>query len=246
MGVDYDKYEMSFSEKFKGYIFGFGITFVIIWIFYRIGIFAIGGAFIGGIFGVKKYKDRLIKHRKVKLLDQFKSMLEALATSYSAGRNTLHAYKDAKEDMIHSYGETSYIVKELELILENYNNNIRIEKSLSDFAKRTGLEDIKSFSEVYESCHKAGGDIGKVISDTRQIITEKIDMEKEIETGINASKSNLNLIVIIGLIIVVLTGADSSMSVSVNTPLLFGVKTVCLIEIVLSYWYGIRLTEVKL
>ncbi|MBQ9234661.1 MAG: hypothetical protein IJ167_11615 [Lachnospiraceae bacterium] len=246
MGVDYDKYEMIFSEKLKGYSLGFVIAFGVIWIFYRIAILAFVGGCIGGIFGIKKYKVRLIKKRKDRLLEQFKSMLEALATSYSAGRNTLNAYKDAKEDLIRSYGETSYIVNEIELILENYNNNIRIEKSLSDFAKRTGLEDIKSFSEVYDSCHKAGGNIGKVISDTRQIITDKIDMEKEIETGINAGKSNLNLIVIIGLVIVVLTGADSSMSVSVNTPLLFGIKTVCLMEIVISYLYGIKLTEVKL
>ena len=246
MGINYDRYDMDFSEKVKGFSIGFGIAFGVIWIFYRIGIMALVGGIIGGIYGVKKYKTALVEHRKDKILEQFKSLLEALATSYSAGRNTLNAYWDAKGDMIRSYGESSYIVREIELILDNYNNNIRIEKSLSDFAQRTGLEDIKSFAEVYESCHRAGGDIGKVISETRQIISEKIDMEKEIKAGINASKSNLNLIVIIGLIIVILTGADSSMSVSVNTPSLFVVKTVCLTELALSYWYGIRLTKIKL
>lgn len=246
MGINYDNYEMNCSEKVKGFGVGFAIAFGVIWIFYRIGVMALVGGIIGGAFGMKKNKTILIERRKDRLLEQFKSLLEALATSYSAGKNTLSAYRDAKGDMIRFYGEDSYIVKEIELILDNYNNNIMIEKSLSDFAQRTGLEDIKSFSEVYESCHRAGGDIGKVIGDTRQIIMEKIDMEKEIKSGINASKSNLNLIVAIGLVIVVMTGADSSMSISVNTPVLFGIKSVCLLVMALSYWFGLRLTEIKL
>ena len=244
--INYDEYNLSFSEKIRGFSKGFGVTFGVIWLFYRIGIIALIAGVAGGIAGIKRHKKKLMEVRKDKLLEQFKSMLESLATSYSAGRNTLNAYKDAQKDMARSYGENSYIVQEIKKILEDNNNNIRIEKSLMDFAKRTGLEDIKSFAEVYESCDKAGGDIGKVISDTRLIINDKIDMEKDIQAGINASKSNLNMIVIIGLVIVVLTGADSSMSIASNTPVLFGIKTAVLIEIALSYRYGMKLADVKI
>ena len=246
MRINYDEYNMCFSEKAKGFLIGFGIAFGIIWIFYRIEVLSLIVGIAGGVVGIKKYKSKLIDIRKDRLLEQFKAMLESLATSYSAGRNTLNAYKDAKKDLIRAYGEKSYMVREIDTILENNYNNIRIEKSLMDFAARTGLEDIKSFAEVYESCFRAGGDIGRVISETRLIINDKIEMEKEIRAGINSSKSNLNMIVIIGLIIVVMTGADSSMSIASNVPALFGIKTAILVEMVLSYRYGLKLTDVKM
>ena len=88
------------------------------------------------------------KNQRLKSLrEQFKDLLESLSASYSAGRNTPDAFQDACNDMISIYGEESDIVRELELICTGLNNNINIEVLLTDFAERSGLDDVMSFAK---------------------------------------------------------------------------------------------------
>ena len=61
--------------------------------------------------------------------------------------------------MISIYGEESDIVRELELICTGLNNNINIEVLLTDFAERSGLDDVMSFANVFEVCNRQGGDL---------------------------------------------------------------------------------------
>mgnify|MGYP000683010527 FL=1 len=58
--------------------------------------------------------------------------------------------------MISIYGEESDIVRELELICTGLNNNINIEVLLTDFAERSGLDDVMSFANVFEVCNRRG------------------------------------------------------------------------------------------
>ena len=84
--------------------------------------------------------------------------------------------------MISIYGEESDIVRELELICTGLNNNINIEVLLTDFAERSGLDDVMSFANVFEVCNRQGGDLKRVVNQTRDVISDKMEIEMEIDT----------------------------------------------------------------
>ena len=81
------------------------------------------------------------------------------------------------------YGNTSMISKEIRMILHKTKMNRTIEEALADFAGRSRLDDIKSFSDVFLSARASGGELMKIIARTSEIIGEKIRIQEDILTA---------------------------------------------------------------
>lgn len=71
--------------------------------------------------------------------------------------------------------------------------SITVEKALSDFGERTGIEDIISFSDVFSTAKRTGGDLINVIKITSNIISDKIEVRREIITLITAKRLEANI-----------------------------------------------------
>ena len=52
-----------------------------------------------------------------------------------------------------------------------------------------------TIANVFEVCNRQGSDLKRIVSDTREIINDKIEVEMEIETMIAGSKNELNIMV---------------------------------------------------
>lgn len=192
------------------------------------------------------YKQFLIKSRRDKLTYQFKDLLEALTASYSAGKNTVEAFIDVCEDLKNIYGEDADIVKEVELINDGLSNNYVIEELLSNFAERSGLEDIQSFADVFEVCNRQGANIKTVVSDTRTVINDKIETEMEIKTMLASGKNEINIMICMPLIIMLVLSGSGSMSVTANTFTNVIVKIICLGIFGGAYLLGRKIMDIKI
>ena len=147
--TDYHVYHMTPADLLMGFLKGFGIGGAIIFIFFRTPAAILIVGTIAGIIGVFVHKKRLLSRRYETLLDQFKEMLEALATSFSSGRNSVEAFGDAYKDLSNIYPKDAYILVEIKTILDGIQNNQTVETMLRDFGDRSGLEDISSFTDVF-------------------------------------------------------------------------------------------------
>ena len=150
---------------------------------------------------------------------------------------------DARKDMLNQYGEASYIVSELNTIINGMRDNILIEDLLTDFGIRSDNEDIISFGDVFRVANRQGGNLKQIIYETKSIISQKIDIEMEIETVISGNKNELNIMMVMPLVIVTTTkGFINNGEFSVTN---FVVKIVALIMFVLAYLVGVKIMEVK-
>ena len=99
------------------------------------------------------------------------------------------ALVEAEESMSIMYSQDRSIMIELsymrKCILEN-NESDRI--LLEDFARRSKSEDINNFVQVYTTCRNMGGDLEKIISRASVILTDKMNIEREIK-AITAQKT---------------------------------------------------------
>lgn len=242
--TDYHIYEMSFADNLKGGLIGFGIAAVVEMVFFNNFIFLIIFGVIGAIVGIRFYKEHMKEKRLRELLIEFKDMLEALVASYSAGRTTIDAFLDAKGDMQSIYGDKADIVKELNTISIGMQQNFIIEDLLMDFAKRSDLDDVYSFANVFEVCNRQGGNIKEIVSDTRNIINDKIEIEQEISTMIAGSKNELNIMMVMPLVIAIassgLGGVSSNSSASIIT------KIVALVIFFIAYMLGKKITDIQI
>ncbi|MBQ7067425.1 MAG: type II secretion system F family protein [Lachnospiraceae bacterium] len=125
--------------------------------------------------------------RKQKLSLQFKDGILAVSAALKAGYSIENAFFEAYKDLCHLYKQDDTIVKEFLHINRQLKNNVVLETLLMDFAIRSQVEEIKDFAEVFSIAKRSGGNLNKIIENTALIISEKIQVKRDIQT-ILASK----------------------------------------------------------
>ena len=187
--IDYNEYKMTKQEKIKWAIVGIAIVFGASFIFYRHIVWSALLSIIG-IKYVEIKRKEIIKKRKEKLLLQFKEALYVVSTSLSAGKSVENAFIDAKNDLeaIFDYGNEKYIIDELIYINRRIEMNKTIEDALDDFADRSGLEDVRTFANVFSACKRTGGNLKSVTEMTSRVIGEKITTKQDIKTLVAGKK----------------------------------------------------------
>lgn len=185
------------------------------------------------------------KQNELKL--QFRELLDALSTSLGSGKNVVDAFKGAYDDLAIIYSEDASIIQELAIIIDGINNNVDVEKSLLDFGIRSGIEDVESFANVFETCYRKGGNIKDVIKNTQQIITEKMEVEMEIQTVVAASSNEQMILTIlpIGLIAVIKLMSPEFGSNFTSAAGIIS-TTLAIVMFIVAYFVGRKILAIKI
>lgn len=245
-GDDYYVYDMSGGEKLTGGVLGFLAGFFVGMIFFRsLIVSCVMGAAVT-VPGIRKYRDYLKAKRMRNLLLQFRDMMESLSASYSVGKNTYDAFGDVCGDLIGIYGENADIVHEAKLIVNGCYNGKNLEELLNNFAKRSHLEDVESFATIFEVSSRYGGDLKKVMGETREIINDKIEIEMEIQTLLTANKNELNIMIVMPFLIMLMLNGMGDMSLVQNTPVNIAVKCAALLLFAVAYVMGRKIVDIKI
>ena len=180
------------------------------------------------------------------LKNQFRDMLEALTTNLGAGKNVVDSFHSVYEDMKIQYDEGAYILKELEVIISGMANNIDIEELLSDFGQRSGSEDISSFANVFKICYRKGGNIKDTIRNTHSILSEKMEINEDIETIVTANKTEQNIMLVMPIMLIAIIKFMSP-DFAGNFTTLAGIiaTTIAVAMFVISYFVGRTVLDIK-
>lgn len=205
---DYRTYHLSGKEYVKYTLQGVLIILVLGMLFYQS---LLGVILLSPIFPLYwKRKIRNLKEKqKWKLNLEFKEGISALSAALEAGYSAEHAFEEACKDLERTCQENTLIIKEFRYIMNQLRMNITVEKALYDFSERTGIEDITSFSEVFYTAKRTGGDLINVIRITNRIISDKIEVKREIKTLITAKRLEANIMKLIPLLILIYLSISS-------------------------------------
>ena len=246
VGEDYNVYFLSTIEKIMGFAIGFVAGFVASQIMFGV-VFASVVVGIGiGIFAIPIFRDYLQEKRKKAILAQFRDLLDSLSNSFSAGKNTPDAFTDCLNDMRMAYGDDAPLTKELTIITNGLHNNYIIEDLLRDMAKRCGVDDMVSFAETFAVCNRLGGNLKRIVAESRDIINDKIEIEMEIQTTISANKNELNIMCVMPFIIVSMMSMLGDASITENNAVNIIVKIIAIIMFVIAYIMGQKITDIKM
>lgn len=243
-GTDYHVYHMNAAEIMLAVLVGSGAGFAAAYIYFGNTLLSVITGLIAGWKAISIYRDMLQRKRIKDLTLQFRDMLESLSNSYTVGRNANDAFTDALADMTAEHGENAYITKELRLIRHARDMyGMEISDLVVDLGKRSGIDDINSFASVFAISNYLGGDVGKVIRETRDIISDKIEIQMEIQTMVTSQRNELNIMAVMPFIVVLAT----NLLVSVPDDILvLGIKIVALAIFVGSYWMGLKIVRIKI
>lgn len=262
--LNYKVYYMSKIEKLLYSLLAFAVGAAVGYLFYGgIGKNSFGepttityilNVVISGIVGLAAVKlfipirtNQIIEKRRKQLSVQFRDMLDSLNTSLGSGKNVPDSFASVYEDLKLQYEEGTFILSELEIILSGMQNNIAIEDMLYDFGERSGIEDIKSFSDVFKISYRKGGNIKDIIKNTHAILSDKMEIKEEIETTVSASKMEQNIMLVMPILII---GMIKMMSpeFSDNFTTFAGIAstTIAVVLFVAAYFIGKKILNIKI
>lgn len=261
---NYRVYKMSFWEQLVYSILVFGIGAVAGYLFYgglaidEYGspttmtyilniVICVGVGVVALKLAMPVITNSLKEKRQKNLKLQFRDMLDSLATSLNSGKNVMDSFQSVAQDLQIQYDADADILHELNVILTGTYNNIPIESLIEDFGKRSEVEDIESFANVFEICYRQGGNLKDVINNTHLILNEKMEIEDEIRTmAANNSLQQKIMIVIPVFLVAIIKLMSPEFAANFATPAGIIATTIAIVLFVIAYFVGKKVLDIKL
>lgn len=261
--LNYKVYYMTKKEKSLYFILAFIFGAIIGYLFYggigkddygnptmttyvlNIIIPVIVGVIAGKMFLPMRTKQIIEKRRKILSL-QFRDMLDGITTSFGAGNNVMNTFNSVYDDLKIQYSEDAYIIKELEVIISGMHSNFNIEDLLVDFGARSGVTDIENFANVFKICYRKGGNIQEVTQSTHEILSQKMQIQQEIETTVSGSKMDQMIMIVMPIILIAMIKVMSpEFAENFVSPSGLVATTIAIVMFVAAYVIGKKVMEIK-
>lgn len=248
--IKYYECNMTRQQHFLAYcIFAVGIG-VILYIYYHFLPVALVGGLLIAIPQEKNYAKSVMRKRQNRLRLQFKDFLEIISISVSggSGRSMENAVADSLRELRMIFNEDSDIVREIAMIVDEYEHaGIPMTEGFAELGERSEIDDIVSFATIYRTIEGKTSDFGYIISQTRDIIKEKVEIGMEIETSITSAKSEAYMMLVLPLVlVVVMSSVGSGFMDTLFTTLAGRISaTVGVICTFASYVIAVRATEIQ-
>lgn len=238
---------MTRFEKGKSIVQGILLLALFSYLFYH-SFFA--AFFLSPLFLLywKWVKKEYIEQRKWKLLLDFKEAVSALSFAMAAGLSLENAVKEVKNDLQLMGITKGDMIQELINMENQIKMQMRVEELWYSFGQKCKIEEIMSFGEIMIVAKRSGGDLREILYNTAQIIGDKIEMKREIQTMIHAKRLEYNMMSMITLFILMffsVTSPEMSQVLYGNTLGVI-VMTVCLGLYLFAYYLGQKILKIKL
>ncbi len=191
------------------------------------------------------YAKRKIRERKKVLASQFEELLGCLQAALSTGYSIENAFNEARRELTVMYQRKGDILRELDVICTGIRMNKTVTALVSDFARRSGVDDILSFSEVLMITKRTGGNLIAIVKQTADILHDKKEIEEDILTMMAAKRfeSRIMCVMPIGMLFYLNICSPGYLDVIYGNLQGVIVMSVCLLVYVLSYLLGSNITD---
>lgn len=235
--MDYGKYELNQVEKVKCGIIAGGACTLLFLLFYGKTLFCFTGL-VCGIAVRVPYAKYLARKRKDMLKLQFRDLLYSLSASIAAGRHMKTALEEGVVNLNILYASKRYLAIELSGIIAKIECSHQSEQELlCDFARRSSIEDIQAFFNVYYICLRTGGDLVSVIRKAGDVLLDKMTIEHDINSYTAQKRFEGRLIAVMPLLIIFFLNMVSPGYLSPMYGTLAGkiIMTGCLLAMVFAF-----------
>ena len=200
-----------------------------------------------GIFYMRDCIVDLSEKKEREFLGQFRDSIQAVAAGLKAGYSVESASRGAGRDIEPLYGPDKRIRREFSLMTRQLDMNMSTGAVLDEFAGRTGQEDVENFVNVFAAAKKSGGDSIAIIRNAVQLISDRIDTEKEIRTMIASQKLEFDIMCVVPFAIILYMKATFGEFLGALYGNATGVcvMTVCLLLYVAAYRTGRKIIRIE-
>ena len=196
-----------------------------------------------------RYRKKSCINKRIQQLSlQFKDLLISLQALLQAGYSFENAMREAYLDLGKLYRKNSDILVEVRYIINGIHMNHPIEEMIENFGQRSGIEEIREFSEVFSIAKRGGGNLPLIIQDSCQIITDRLDVKDEIQVIISAKvfESRIMMCVPLFMIAYIRFSSPGYLEILYGSAIGAILMSVCLLFYLLSIYLFNKITDIKI
>lgn len=246
MGRDYDFYCFSGKEIFKYAVIYLGVCLGVSWLFYH-SLWMALVLLPGGIFFLRDRRKKKIQTEKDKLLVQFLTGIQAVSNALNAGYSMDNAVGEALKETEKVYGAEGVFVTELRDMDRKLHLNQNLESLWEDLGKRSHIEDMESFGEIFAVARRCGGDVNEIIHNTAANIARKAEAQREIEVSLAAKRLEQKVMSLIPLAILFFVDltAPEFLQELYHNGLGVSIMSACLVVYAVAFVWGRRIVQIE-
>lgn len=195
----------------------------------------------------KAYAAEMAERRRIRLRNQFRDLLDSLSSSFAGGRHMYEALEEAEKELSSIYDYDDEIMVEINGMIKHMNDGETDREVISDFAARSGIEDIEVFSRVFGACCETGGDMVRAMSEASSMLADKIKIENGIRAQTAQKKAEGLIISIMPVVIVMFLRIVAPDYIGVLYGNIMGIllMTAALGATVYAYYLIRKITEIE-
>ena len=194
--TDYSKDRFSWQEYLLCFFKAFFATGAFTGMFYRSWLGMLAFPAVWKVLYGRDKKNRIQK-RKERLSLQFKDTILMVTAGIQAGSSIENAFLDVEREIGVLYGQNSEMGQELALIRKGLTNRVALEQMLLDFGRRSGIEEIRDFTEVFATARHLGGNLKEMIQRTADLTGQRMETQRDIATMLASRKYEQKVMMLI-------------------------------------------------
>ena len=189
----------------------------------------------------------LIKKKQSQFRLQFKNAIQSLSAALHVGYSAENAMRETYRELQLLYQKEERILREFRYMNHQLDMNMALEGILSAFAKRTMDEEVRLFVTVFSMAKRSGGDMIAIIRSAIMRMTEKVEMEQDMQTTIAAKKLEFQIMTVIpiGILLYMKVGFPEFLDVLYGNVTGVLLMSVCLIVYIVTYVLGRQIVEIE-
>lgn len=244
---NYGEYVLTKEDKLKYGSIGAVICAAIAYAFYRSIIVFILLLPAGILVYPKSKITELKSKRQSRLTEEFTEGMLSVGSFLGAGLSLENAFISAYREQCRINGKDALMSREFENFIKNIRLNKSIEAILKEFAERSMVDDIKSFSEVFIIAKRKGGRMKEIIENTASIIRDKRAVNEKILNMTASRRYEQNIMNILPFVIIIYIDLTSDGFIDIMYGCFAGrvIMTVSLILTGVSYMLSQKILDIK-
>lgn len=196
---------------------------------------------------LRNWQEEQYRRREREFRSQFRESLQLLSSALNVGYSVENAIRETEKEMRPIYKKETRIRKEYERMIHQMAMNRTVEQVLEEFVYRVDQEDVSNFVTVFMTAKRTGGDSIGIVKNTARDISDKIEVEEEIQTILAAKKLEFRIMCVIpfGIILYMRLAFPEFMQVLYGNLIGEVLMTGCLGIYAVAYKIGKKMVEIE-
>jgi len=171
------------------------VTIWIVFVFYK-NLFGIVPGVFTGLYVAKVYQGKEKEKKRGLRRKELKDMLTAMETAVRAGESLNSSFLSAVKEMKGIYVKDLSFMEILERMKRRIDMGETVSAVMEDYTKWSGLSEARSLSVIFKIAENTGGSTIRIMENSVDKISQKTEIEDEIEVLIREKKLELGLMIL--------------------------------------------------